>query len=161
MTKTIKNVKMNDTRIAIINALKASKEPMTLAQIAKAIGVEKVSTGTTNAMVSTGMIKKADTIEVDKEAVREVCTYTIGKTALKDTKLTPTKIRTDIVDTLRAAKSPLSLAQIAEALGVEKVSSGTTNAMVKAGVIEKTDKTVCVIAHRKAPVTRYVIGETK
>ena len=110
MTKTIKNVKMNDTRIAIINALKASKEPMTLAQIAKAIGVEKVSTGTTNAMVSTGMIKKADTIEVDKEAIREVCTYTIGKTELKDTKLTPTKIRTDIIDTLRAAKSPLSLA---------------------------------------------------
>ena len=161
MTKTIKNVKMNDTRIAIINALKASKEPMTLAQIAKAIGVEKVSTGTTNAMVSTGMIKKADTIEVDKEAVREVCTYTIGKTELKNTKLTPTKIRTDIIDTLRAAKSPLSLAQIAEALGVEKVSSGTTNAMVKAGVIEKTDKTVCVITHRKAPVTRYVIGEAK
>lgn len=74
-------IKMNEKRTAILEALKTAERPMTLAEIAAAMGVEKVATGTTNAMVKAGLIRKAGTVKVAKVVYVEVATYELGEVA--------------------------------------------------------------------------------
>lgn len=72
-------IAMNEKRTAVLNALKgATEEGMTLAEISEAIGSE-VKTGTTNAMVTAGLIKKVGTKKVAKTVYVEVATYALGK----------------------------------------------------------------------------------
>lgn len=70
-------VKMTEKRTKIINALKNANQPLTLAQIGESIG-EDVKSGTTNTLVSAGLIKKAGKVKVAKVVYVEVETYTIG-----------------------------------------------------------------------------------
>ena len=70
---------MNDTRKAVVNVLKGATEAMTLNEIAKAMGVEKVNTGTTNAMVTAGVIRKVGTKKVARVTYVEVATYAMGE----------------------------------------------------------------------------------
>ena len=72
------NVVMNDTRKKVLEVLKNAKEPMSLDEIAKTAGLEKLSTGTTNAMVTSGMIKKSGTKKVARVRYETVTTYEIG-----------------------------------------------------------------------------------
>lgn len=65
---------MNETRVAVVKALKEASEPMTLAEISAVVGKE-VKTGTTNAMVSAGMLRKVGTKKVAKVVYVEVATY--------------------------------------------------------------------------------------
>lgn len=51
-------IKMNEKRVAVINALKGAAKPMTLAEISAAANTE-IKTGTTNAMIKAGVIKVA------------------------------------------------------------------------------------------------------
>ena len=67
-------IKMNETRVAVVKALKEASEPMTLAEISAVVGKE-VKTGTTNAMVSAGMLRKVGTKKVAKVVYVEVATY--------------------------------------------------------------------------------------
>ena len=50
-------------------------------------------------------------------------------------KITMNEKRTAVIETLKNATAPMTLAEISNAAGVE-VKSGTTNAMVKAGLIK-------------------------
>lgn len=70
-------VKMNEKRTAVLNVLKDAKEPMTLAEISEALGTE-VKTGTTNAMVTAGYMRKVGTRKVAKTVYVEVATYELG-----------------------------------------------------------------------------------
>jgi len=70
-------IKMNETRKAVIDALKGANEALTLAEISEIAGVE-VKTGTTNAMVSAGIIRKVGTKKVAKVVYVEVATYEMG-----------------------------------------------------------------------------------
>lgn len=72
-------VQMTEKRQKIVNALKgANAEGMTLAEVSAAIG-EEVKTGTTNAMVSAGIIKKVGKKKVAKVVYVEVDTYAVGE----------------------------------------------------------------------------------
>lgn len=71
---------MNEKRKAIVNAMKNANAPMTLNEIATAIGVEKIATGTTNPMVEAGYIKVVGTKKVAVITYREVNVYAIGDT---------------------------------------------------------------------------------
>lgn len=73
-------VVMNEKRKAIVNAMKNANAPMTLNEIATAIGVEKIATGTTNPMVEAGYIKVVGTKKVAVITYREVNVYAIGDT---------------------------------------------------------------------------------
>lgn len=77
MSKEIK-VKMNPTREKVLAVLKDADGEMTLAEISEAAGVE-VKTGTTNAMLAAGLIKKVGTRKVAKTVYVEVATYAIGE----------------------------------------------------------------------------------
>jgi Fe2+ or Zn2+ uptake regulation protein len=71
-------VKMNPTREKVLAVLKDADGEMTLAEISEAAGVE-VKTGTTNAMLTAGLIKKVGTKKVAKTVYVEVATYAIGE----------------------------------------------------------------------------------
>lgn len=71
-------VKMNPTREKVLAVLKDADGEMTLAEISEAAGVE-VKTGTTNAMLAAGLIKKVGTRKVAKTVYVEVATYAIGE----------------------------------------------------------------------------------
>ena len=70
---------MNEKRKAVLETLRNATEPMTLNEIAEAIGVEKVATGTTNPMIENGYIKVAGTKRVPVITYREVNVYVIGE----------------------------------------------------------------------------------
>lgn len=71
-------VKMNPKREAVLNTLKGAEAPMTLAELSEAVG-EEVKSGTTNAMVAAGLIKKVGTRKVAKTVYVEVAEYAIGE----------------------------------------------------------------------------------
>jgi len=77
MSKEIK-IKMNPIREKVLAVLKEADGEMTLAEISNAAGVE-VKTGTTNAMLAAGLIKKVGTKKVAKTVYVEVATYAIGE----------------------------------------------------------------------------------
>lgn len=71
-------IKMNPKRELILNTLKGAEKPMTLAELSAVIG-EDVKSGTTNAMVTAGLIKKVGTRKVTKTVEVEVAEYAIGE----------------------------------------------------------------------------------
>lgn len=82
MDKKIK-VKMNEKREAVISVLKNAEGAMTLAEIAEATGMD-IKTGTTNAMIAAGMIRKVGTRKVPKTVFVEVSEYAIGDVDVAD-----------------------------------------------------------------------------
>lgn len=75
MAKIVKN----ETRNSIINFLKEHQgEAFTLNEIAQAIGVEKINSGTTNILVANGILVNGEDkmVEVIKKEPRK--TYTLG-----------------------------------------------------------------------------------
>lgn len=77
MSKEIK-IKMNPIREKVIAVLKSAEAPLTLAEISEKVGAE-VKTGSTNAMVTAGLIKKVGTRKVAKTVYVEVAEYAIGE----------------------------------------------------------------------------------
>lgn len=68
--------------------------------------------------------------------------------------------RTAVLTVLKNATEPMTLNEIAEKIGVEKVATGTTNPMIEAGYIKVVGtKKVPVITYREVNV--YAIGDTK
>lgn len=75
---------MNEKRKAIVSVLKGASEPMTLNEIATKLGVEKIASGTTNAMLEAGIIKVAGTKRVPIVSYREVNVYEMGEMPNED-----------------------------------------------------------------------------
>lgn len=75
-------------------------------------------------------------------------------------KISMNEKRIAVIETLKNATAPMTLAEIANAAGVE-VKSGTTNAMVKAGliVVSGEREIVCPACGHKHTVKEYAIGD--
>lgn len=75
-------------------------------------------------------------------------------------KITMNEKRTAVIETLKNATAPMTLAEIATAAGTE-IKSGTTNAMVKAGliVVAGEREIVCPACGHKHTVKEYAIGD--
>lgn len=71
-------------------------------------------------------------------------------------------LRKSIISVLSVATEPMTLAEISAQIG-EPVKTGTTNSMVKAGIINKVgEKTiVCACCGAKHKVSTYAIGQVK
>lgn len=74
-------------------------------------------------------------------------------------KLVMNEKRTAIVNTLKASDKPMTLAEISAVVGFE-VKSGTTNTLIKAGVMVATGKReiICPMCGSKHKVNEYVFG---
>ena len=76
----VKEVKLNERQVSVINALKGSTKALTLAEISGSVGFE-VTSGTTNTLVKRGAIKVVGERTIvcmacgHKHTVKE---YTIG-----------------------------------------------------------------------------------
>ena len=68
--------------------------------------------------------------------------------------------RNAVIETLKNATAPMTLAEIANAAGVE-IKSGTTNAMVKVGLITVAGEReiVCPACGYKYKVKEYTLGD--
>ena len=68
--------------------------------------------------------------------------------------------RKAILEVLKTATEPMTLNEIAEKIGAEKVATGTTNPMIENGYIKVVGtKRVPVITYREVNV--YAIGDTE
>ena len=66
--------------------------------------------------------------------------------------------RVKVLETLKNATEPMTLQEIADTIGVEKIATGTTNPMIENGFIKVVGtKKVPVITYREVNV--YAIGE--
>lgn len=66
--------------------------------------------------------------------------------------------RKNVMKALANANAPMTLNEIANVIGVEKLATGTTNPMIEAGYIKVAGtKRVPVITYRE--VNTYVIGD--
>ena len=75
-------------------------------------------------------------------------------------KITMNEKRTAVIETLKNATAPMTLTEISNASGVE-VKSGTTNAMVKVGliVVSGEREIICPTCGHKHTVKEYKIGD--
>lgn len=157
MEKTFKKITMNAVRKSVIEVLAVAQEPMTLAEIGAKIGCP-VKSGTTNAMVAAGIIKVAGKKTVTVMKPKENATYSVGADAFKEIKgVKASELRRKIFDCLKAADEPLTLEEIGSRIGV-KVSAGTTNPMVKGGILVASGKKE-VMRSTKAVKDTYIIGD--
>lgn len=147
---------MNDLRKNVIEVLKNASAPMTLDEISTAVGTP-VKTGTTNAMVSAGVIVKAGDREVLKPSTRKVATYAFVSNTPTKEKFEMTDTRKNILAVLENASAPMTLAELSTALG-SKLASGTINSMVGAGLVENAGETT-VACTKKTTVSEYAFGE--
>ena len=75
-------------------------------------------------------------------------------------KITMNEKRTAVINTLKNATTPMTLGEIANKAGVE-IKSGTTNAMVKAGliIVAGEREIICPASGHKHTVKEYKIGD--
>ena len=76
-------ITMNETRKAILDLLKGAQEPLTLAEISTLID-KKVSSGTTNPLVSAGLLKIVGEKEVQVVRTVKVNAYALGDVTIED-----------------------------------------------------------------------------
>ena len=74
---------MNETRKAILDLLANATEPLSLAEIGEAIN-KKVSSGTTNPLVSAGLLKVVGEKEVQVVRTVKVNAYALGDITVED-----------------------------------------------------------------------------
>lgn len=146
---------------AIVKALKGAEGPMTLAQINEAIDFKlvnkKIVAGNIVSAMRKGLIAKVGEVDVEKEGTRKVYTYNFvsGEVMTKaDGK--PFNYTDGEKEILKAASeidSPFTLETLSEKLG-RKVSSGSTNGLIKKGNITKGDQ-ISVPCMVKSTVSTY------
>ena len=144
---------------AIVNALKGAEGPMTLAQINKATGLKLVAGNIVSAMRK-GLITKAGEVDVEKEGTRKVYTYNfVSADAMVKADGKPFNYTDGEQEILKAASeidSPFTLETLSKKLG-RKVSSGSTNGLIKKGNITKGDQ-VSVSCMVKSTVSVYAFA---
>lgn len=146
---------------AIVNALKSAEGPMTLAQINEAIGfrlgAKNIVAGNIVSAMRKGLITKAGEVDVEKEGTRKVYTYNFVSgdvmTKADGKPFNYTDGEKEILKVASEIDSPFTLEALSEKLG-RKVSSGSTNGLIKKGNITKGDQ-ISVPCMVKSTVSTY------
>lgn len=154
-------INYTDNDRAIVKALKGAESPMTLAQINEAIDFKlvnkKIVAGNIVSAMRKGLIAKAGEVDVEKEGTRKVYTYNFvsGEVMTKaDGKpFNYTDGEKEILKAASEVDSPFTLETLSEKLG-RKVSSGSTNGLIKKGNITKGDQ-ISVPCMVKSTVSTY------
>lgn len=145
-----------DNDRAIVNALRDS-EGLTLAQLCEVTGLKLVAGHIVSAMRK-GLIEASGEVEVIKPTTRKVSTYNYVSSDVMNREDGKAWTYTDgekaILNAASSIDSPFTLAQLATAMNVEKVFSGSINGLVKKGNITKGDQ-VEVPATAKSLVKVY------
>lgn len=128
---------------AIVDALKNAPEGLTLAGLCAATGLELKPGHLVHAM-GKGLIEAIGDVEIVKPAKRKVNTYNfVSGDFLSNADGKPFNYTDNEKEVLKVAAtidSPFTLADLAVAMGVEKLASGRINGLVSKGNISKGDQ---------------------
>ena len=154
MPKSNKPVYTENDR-AIVNALKGT-DGMTLAEI-NATGLE-IKSGHIVSAMKKGLIASIGEREVTRPSTRKVSTYNFvtadAQVRENGKPFDYTEGESKVLAAAANIDSPFTLADLAKAMGVEKLSSGSINSLVRKGNITKGDQ-VEVPAIAKSTVKVY------
>lgn len=158
MAKNKINYTEKDRLIVLI--LKNSEVDLTLAEISEIAG-EPIAPGTITSAVKKGLVAKAGEKEVERLTKRSVSEYVLASTDVKLNEKGKPVNYTDnekkIMEVLGNAEAPMTLAEIAVALGVEKLTSGSINGLTKKGNVAKAgERTVEVMGKAKVSTYEFV-----
>lgn len=139
MSKNAKPVTYNDNDRAIVNALKGT-EGLTLAEINEKSELTLVSGNIVSAMKK-GLIEASGEKEVEREVIRPVSTYRFETADVligaNGKPFNYTDNEKNILSIASGIEGEFTLADLAAAMNVEKLSSGSINGLVKKGNIVK------------------------
>lgn len=140
----MKKVVYSTTDRNIVEVLKGAEQGMTVAELSAALGTP-VNSGNINGAKNKGLISQIGTREVLRPSKRKVATYRFvtDEVALRsDNKpYAYSDNEKKIMEILKNADAPMTLNEIAAAMGVDKLSSGSINALANVkGNIEKADQ---------------------
>ena len=142
---------------AIVNALKNAPEGLTLAAINEVAGIE-IKPGHIVGAMRKGLVEPIGETEAYKPTSRPVTVYHFETAeVLKDANGKDFNYTAGANEVLAAAKNlvDFTLAELATALGKEKMSSGSVNHLVKKGNLSKLDEKRNVVSMAKSPVNIY------
>ena len=141
----------------IVNALKGAEGPMTLAQINETTNLVKLVAGNIVSAMKKGLIAKVGEVDVEKEGTRKVYTYNFVSgdvmTKADGTPFNYTDSEKEILKVASEIDSPFTLETLSKKLG-RKVSSGSTNGLIKKGNITKGNQ-ISVPCMVKSTVSTY------
>lgn len=143
--------------VAIVNALKGAENGLTLAAINEVAGIE-VKPGHIVGAVKKGLVEPIGETEVYKPTNRPVTVYHFETAeVLKDANGKDYNYTAGANEVLAAAKNlvDFTLAELATALGKEKMSSGSVNHLVKKGNLSKLEEKRNVASMTKSSVNVY------
>lgn len=137
---TQKPIVFNEKDRAVVAALAARPEGLTLAELREATGMELVA-GNVSSMMKKQLIAAIGERTVEKEVQSTVNTYIVITT--EPTKAgggkdeTYTEKQAEVLKVCGSITSPFTLADLAVAMGVEKVAPGIITGLVKKGNLAK------------------------
>lgn len=126
---------------AIVDALRNAPEGLTLAGLCEATGLE-LKPGHVVSAMRKGLINSIGEVTVERPGTREVSTYNFvtADVLSKDGKpFNYTDGEKEVLKVAATIDSPFTLANLAEAMGLERLTSGRINGLVKKGNITKGD----------------------
>ena len=126
---------------AIVDALRNAPEGLTLASLCEATGLE-LKPGHVVSAMKKGLIASIGEVTIERPGTREVSTYNFVTADVLTNDGKPFNYTDGEKEVLNAAAgidSPFTLAELATAMGLEKLTSGRINGLVKKGNITKGD----------------------
>ena len=152
-----KQINYTENDRTIVNALKGAESPMTLAQINETTNLVKLVAGNIVSAMRKGLIAKVGEVEVEKEGTRKVYTYNfVSGDVMTKADGKPFNYTDGEKEILKAASeidSPFTLETLSKKLG-RKVSSGSTNGLIKKGNITKGNQ-ISIPCMVKSTVSTY------
>ena len=146
---------------AIVGALKNAEDGLTLAELTEITGLE-IKSGHLVGAMKKHLIEVIGEREVHKPSTRKVSTYefvTDGELKNADGKtFNYTQNETELLKFAKEFKEPFTLAELAAAMGKERLTSGSTNGLLKKGNLAKgtEDRTVAVLVKTSVNVYGFV-----
>ena len=152
-----KKINYTENDKVIVNILKNSETDLTIAEISELAG-KKIAPGTMTAAVNKGLIAVSGKKQVVRPSKRVVATYTFVTDEVSTAKNGKPANYTDgeksIMAVLKDASEPMTLAEIAVALGKERLTSGAINGLVAKGNVAKAGEREIEV-ETKAEVNTY------
>lgn len=146
---------------AIVDAVRGSENGMTLAEINQATGLN-LKAGHIVSALKKELIRAEGERIVTKPSTRSVATYNYVSSDIMKKADGKDHNYSDGEKAILAAASTFSgaftLADLATAMGVEKIASGSTNALVKKGNLSKGDA-IEIACESKSKVKTYVFNK--
>ena len=154
---TEKKINYTEKDKVIVSILKDSEVDLTIAEISAIAGMP-IAPGTMTSAVNKGLIAVSGKKTVERPAKRKVAEYSFVTDEVATTKNGKPANYTDgeksIMKVLKDSETPMTLAEIASALGKNKLTSGAINGLVSKGNVAKAgEREVEVIG--KAEVNTY------